>query len=264
MTAGGLAAFALLAAAALARHQEPEPEPAVRPRGELSRALAAVSVGVLSAAHIIVVLLPTQFASLAIRDLQRFQGPSASGLPVPDDLRRRVQSTDTAYFDPTVARAAARRISQFLHAQETLESQQHIDWLQTARSVAITACAQLPESSESHALLARLANLAWQHGLELYPHYDQPVIKDAIVHWDLAVERYPTNPRLRISAGTAWFELWKIDGDADAAARARAHFDEALRINDLYAAAEVRRLRDHELAPVLEMLNALPDPATQP
>jgi O-antigen ligase len=76
--------------------------------------------------------------------------------------------------------------------------------------------------------------------------------------WQQAVERYPTNPRTRISCGKAWFEVWKQTGDPDAARRAREHFTEALRIDECRPVGEVVRLRPQEREPVSEYLRAIP------
>ena len=84
------------------------------------------------------------------------------------------------------------------------------------------------------------------------------------VNFDLSYESFRDrwrNPRTRISAGQAWFKLWRLGGDADAAAaareRARVHLQEALRIDDLRPDYEVVRLRPNERGPAEDMLRQL-------
>ncbi len=91
-----------------------------------------------------------------------------------------------------------------------------------------------------------------------------PGVRENFPVWDRAAELYPTNPRTRISAAKAWYELWRTSGAADAARRARTHVAEALRIDDTRPAQEVARLRPRERAEAEALLKELNTTSSAP
>lgn len=239
MTPGGLAFFALLAAATPgACGRDAQPTAAVR-----RRPLAAAVLLIAVAGQILFVAFPAGRSAMLDAALERELEQRAAS-PIPQKwrflaadrgdtaLRRRViratlEGLRNCPFDPNACREA-------------------FEW---AESEAAQLAREQPDNSNHFALLAevRAARADFeqtQHASAAQSRY----LLDAAEALERAAELYPTNPRTRIAAGWAWLKA--AGGDPSAIDRARKHFDEALRIDDLRKPEEIQRLRPAERAPV--------------
>ena len=121
--------------------------------------------------------------------------------------------------------------------------------LSAAESAASNLVQEQPRSSNNRIMLAEIRGA---RGALMNDELNQPAAMElratAAGDWDEAVRLNPTNPRARISAGWAWIEM--EGANPLAAPRAREHFIEALRIDDLRKPEEVQRLRPIERQPV--------------
>lgn len=75
--------------------------------------------------------------------------------------------------------------------------------------------------------------------------------------WDEAVARYPTNPRARICAGSAFFLVWRETNRPDPARAAVEHLSAALAIDGTRLPEVAVKLRPAELAAVHRQLDEL-------
>lgn len=157
----------------------------------------------------------------------------------------------------TAARSAARAMLQLTHAAPP-EIGRRQEWARWAEEYAQAACARNPRDHTSQAVLAGIYEELGR--LDGEPGARQDSLNawsEAAAAWERAVSLYPTSPRLRISAGKAWLMVGQATGAALAADRARAHFREALRIDDLWPAYEVMRLRPAEREAAQRLLDGL-------
>ncbi len=239
LTPGGLAVFVLCAAAG----QSGAPQTATARQQRFSWLPAGAAV----ALHVGAVVWPTTAARAALDRIEQ-----ATRTPAPQSatlLRRELANLPTG-GSAAVARAAARAAWQ-VSQTPGLSPAEQTEWLAQARSAAKQATQENALDSSNYVLLARIDN-ARAEAYERSGRLDDATHarRSAAEIWELAVARYPTNPRTRIFAGRAWFELWQRFADAGAAARARAHFTAALAIDDTRPPEEVMRLRPQEREPV--------------
>ena len=82
-------------------------------------------------------------------------------------------------------------------------------------------------------------------------------LHQAALHWQRAVELYPTDPRTRISAGKVWLEWSQESDDPQARAIAAEHFNAAREIDDSRPPGEVMRLRPAEREELEQYLQEL-------
>jgi tetratricopeptide (TPR) repeat protein len=226
-----------------------------------------VGVGVvLLAAHALTVVRPATRSARVLASLQEAlaRPPSADR---PKAVLEAVDSYTARYCGDAVSRTALRALLQLARSPE-IAPDQRLNWLMLVRTRAAAACVANSCETGNYILLATADE-------ELARHYAQTGDADSAAHyrrsaaedWDQAVQRYPTNPHTRISAGKAWLETWRYQRAPDAAERARAHFQAALRIDDSRPAEEVVRLRPRERAEIVSELRALDEftpPATEP
>jgi tetratricopeptide (TPR) repeat protein len=236
---------------------------------------------ILAAAHLYWVSLPTSRAAAALERLETaLHTPPPEGGPqaVLAAAERAVRASD-----PSAARLAARTVVQISRLPKLDEAARR-NWLGLARSYAQAAVRHNPRDTTNHALLAvaeqELANAlgsaaspdqawpAWaRHAWVWERHaWERHAWERAAASWDDAVERYPTNPRARISAGRAWLVLWQLGGRSEAADRAREHFEQALWIDDQRPPQDTVRLRPRERDQVAGYLRQLmaPVPSSGP
>ncbi|MCK4343528.1 MAG: O-antigen ligase family protein [Phycisphaerae bacterium] len=264
LTPAGLAVFVLCAVGAAgvrsgvdARRSEPI---AVRFR---TRVILLAAGFIPSAAHLLWVSVPTGQTTVALRHLDA-------------ELQRPPQQVDhnavraaayevihTGENAPSSARVAARALLQIAQWPDSPEDRRLRD-LRQAVDYAELALRRNSRDSNSYSLLATIEQeLARTHDRLGHSDDARRARQEAAASWDRAVELYPTDPRRRISAGQAWYELWQRTGVPDAARRAREHFRKALAIDDCRPPHEVVRLRSKERKPVEDCLGRL-QPATAP
>ncbi len=156
-----------------------------------------------------------------------------------------------------------------------LSDARRLELVRLAREYALTARARHEQISSAHRLLATIAEALSATYTDLGQSAEAlRALREGADHRDRAVALYPTNPRMRISAGKAWFRLWQQTKASQAADRAAVHLLEALAIDDQREPEEVRRLRADERESIHRMLRELQEagfarslssaPASQP
>ena len=276
LTPAGLSTFAVCAAAAIALRagHTPTRAPAGLPAGAAARGrlwpVPALIGIVVVAAHVVVVTVPTTRTQRAL-DRMRMAlsgGQSAAVL----EARQRALAADS--WDAAAARTVAAGVLQTAMSPE-LSDARRLELLHLAREYALTARARHERISSVHRLLATTAEALSATYIDLgRPAEALKALHETTKHWDEAVALYPTNPRTRISAGTAWFRLWQQTEAPEAGDKAGAHLLEALTIDDQREPEEVRRLRADERESIHRMLKELQEagfarflssaPASQP
>jgi hypothetical protein len=261
LTPGGLAIFVLCAAAALGTGQPFAPASAAGARRTWARAVPFAVGGALIAAHLLAVVRPTTRATWMLHDLDlALRTPPPEG---PAAILRTVSDYTARHGGDATARTAIRTLLQVARSPAILDSQR-LDWLTLAKVRAEATCQANPRDTSNFTLLASAEDdLAQFYARAGNTSKLLESERDAAQSWQHAVALYPTNPRTRISAGRAWFELWQADGDDAAARRARENFEQALWIDDRRPPEEVVRLRLRERLPVEQYLRQLP-PASAP
>jgi hypothetical protein len=251
LTPGGLAVFVLCAAAGHAGTSQP-----IAPRRRVWSLLGCAAV----ALHAGVVVWPTTAAMAALdRIEQAARTPGPQGVALLRGELENLSVGDSA----VVARAAARAAWQVSQAPGCLVTEQ-LEWLEQARRAAVQATRANALDGNNRVLLARLHEaLAQAHERGGRADNGLGARRSAAETWEVAVARYPTNPRTRISAGRAWFELWRRADEPAAAKAAREHLTTALAIDDTRPPGEVMRLRPAERQAANDYLSRL-QPTTAP
>ncbi len=117
------------------------------------------------------------------------------------------------------------------------------------------------DTSQAHRLFARVLSTLADLKAELGNHDEATALRRrAAERLDRAVQRYPTDPRLRIEAGHAWLRVNQDTGAPGATRQAREHFAAALAIDDTRPPHEVQRLRPAERRRVEQQLTELMTP----
>ncbi len=182
-------------------------------------------------------------------------GPRAVAAGAVQNLRIRVE-----HSDPLGSNGAMDAARVFLAAstRPDLSPAERAEYLASADADAALAARRRPNA---HAIARMQASIAEQRRALAEARGDDAAARSAAMEaaqrWEVAVSRYPTNPRDHLAAGQALVALWRRSNDARDAARARAHFDEALRIDATRKPEEVMRLRDGEHAAIRAALELL-------
>lgn len=257
LTPGGLAVFVLCLSGTRDGHPAAKPEgPAPAQRHARTRQISIGAAAVLIGAHFMSVVWPATRATLMLYDLDLAlrtlppTGPAAA-LPI-------VSGYTAQHGGDAATRIATRDLLQIARSPAIPDSQR-LDWLTLIKDRAETICRINPRDTSNYTLLASAdEELALFHSREGNAGKAVEYLREAAQSWQHAVELYPTNPRTRISAGRAWFELWRATGDEAAARHARENFEMAIWIDDRRPPEEVVRLRTKERAPLAEYLRVLP------
>ncbi|MFH1745689.1 MAG: O-antigen ligase family protein [Planctomycetota bacterium] len=156
----------------------------------------------------------------------------------------------------TAREIAGRALAMGLNAR--LPDDFQLEMLEQAEDLGMLARQRNPRTYAVHAGLARVC-LAQEEAYLNAARVDDSVqaLQRAVNHWQEAIARYPTDPRLRISAGQSWFMWWEESEDPQAARIAVEHFVAALNINDTRLPEEVVRLRPAELQTIYTHLREL-------
>jgi hypothetical protein len=272
LTPGGLAVFVLCAAGAGVGTWEggnagtprgTEPREMLPTAGRVARVLPLLLGAALLVAHGLTVTLPTRNTTYWLARLDRAMraaAASADWAPVASAARAAVADSR----DPSVALAAARA-SLHISLWPGLDDHHRLEELLAAENYARLAVFRNARDTNTYASQGTIE----QHLAEVHERLGEMELaqqssRAAAESWQCAVDLNPTNPRMRISAGRAWVDLWQRTGDARAAGRARKHLTEALRIDDLRPAQEVVRLRPQERELVAELMRELSPATTMP
>jgi len=199
-------------------------------------------VGGMTVAHVLFVVCPSVATVSALNALDAaLRSGRADAIPAAAARAAAVPGGGS-----TAARSAARAMLQLSHAAPP-EIGRRQEWARQAQEYAQIACARNPRDHTSQAVLAGIhEELGRLYGESGARQGSLDAWSEAAAAWERAVSLYPTSPRLRISAGKAWLAVGRATGTALAAERARGHFREALRIDDLWPSYEVMRLRPAE------------------
>jgi len=261
MTAGGLAVVVVCAAAGASVTPRPHVRDAhaVTRRGLGVRSVLGAGVVLL---HLVTVVIPVQSVESRVQRLQALLAD-----PATDPQRAYDVAADLAARpcgDPSAWRIALRAMQQ-LGTHPSVSEPTRIEWLRAAERSARELTDRYPHDTANFtaraAVTMALAEVRAPAGATQEP---RQLRRAAAQAWDQAVELYPTNPRTRLSAGSAWLMIWQQEGDRAAARRAAAHFREALRIDDLRPPHEVARLRPREREVAEAGLAQLAVPANEP
>jgi O-antigen ligase len=256
LTPAGVAVFALCAVAS-------GPPKAETLRAPTRLPVLPLLVGAaLLAGQIFAVAWPATQSALALAALDKtLRMPPAPARTLA--LERIATDYSARHIGDDTARTLLRVL---LHSASAADvpAEQSLVWLRLVRARAEAGAAANPREASNYMLLAEVDQaLADDYARA----YDLPEVaasrRRCAEDWDHAAELNPTNLHVRTSAGDAWLKLVGPDGAADAAARARAHYERALQIDNSRPAEEVVRLRPQERAAILEALNRLSG-TTQP
>lgn len=260
VTPGGLAMFGMLAAYAVrsvAPGAASVEQPLLTPAGgpSLRRWLPLFVVALLVAAHGLGVTWPERRSGIA---LQRLNAAMQHPPPSPDTLASKVLAIAQSCGNGDVQRAAAQALLQ-LGRTPHVPTERRSAHLREAEQCARNALQRDPEASRLYGLLAQI--IAAQ--AELADAARRPALQRAAAEtFDAAIARYPTDPRLRISAGAAWRTVWETTGAAADAEHAAAHYSAALEIDDARPPQEVQRLRPAQRAAAEQALTDLRESVT--
>ena len=259
LTPAGLSTFVACAAAAIALRAGHTPTRVPKHRlaggatnGHLRSAPVLIGI-VVVAAYVVVVTVPTTRTQRAL-DRMRMALSNGQTTAVLETGRHALAADS---WDAATARTVAAGV---LHTSMSprLSDARRLELLRLAREYALTARARHEQISSVHRLLARIAAALSATYIDLdRPAEALEASRTATEHWQRAVTLYPTNPRTRISAGTAWFRLWQQTEAPEAGDKAGAHLLEALTIDDQREPEEVRRLRADERKSIHRMLEEL-------
>lgn len=261
LTPGGLAILILCVAATAGVVSRP-PE---RLSGAPSRSQSVVALVMLAliGAHAAVVAIPSLRGEAAVERVSKF----LRSTPIEQAPRRADRLFDAALaanqLDPSVPRRIARRLLSFGSVTE-FSTTDRLRYLRRGERIAAEAIRRNPRNTNHYGLQARI------YALQADVLVAEGRVAEAIDawrqstdYWEQAVARYPTDPRLRISAGRAWFALWQLTNETVAGQRARTHLDQALVIDAQRAEGDVVRLRAAELDEIAACRAALAA-STQP
>ncbi len=253
MTPGGLAVFGLCAAAARGLSAAAGP-----PRTSWTmRVVGYAVVPVALLWHPLTVALPVQWSTSQVQTLHALLHSSALE-QAPQKIYARAAGLAAERFgDPSAHRYAVRAMLQICRLP-TLDEHTRRAWLAGTRQAALDLTQRHSDDSGNFSVRALVEEES--AGVDEQRHdasAARPMRQAAAESWDQAVQRYPTNPRTHISAGAAWFEVWQGTGAADAARRAREHFNAALKIDNCRPPREVVRLQPKERELVDERIRQL-------
>lgn len=264
MTPGGLALFTFCAAGAAATIAPPrEREAAARRARPWTATIGWVAAVALVAAHVWQIAVPVQMTQRRLQRLERYARAGVSQNDF-DSLQATAQEILRACDDEAVRRAAVQAVLRQTRTSR-LPVEQQLRTLEALHRQVAESHTQ-PVHAGTWATRARLeSELAHLHGLQGDARAAGRSWRCAAESWDRAVALYPTNPRMRISAGQAWLEVWRgsVAGPAagriqdHAAQRAREHFEAALRIDQTRPTVEVQRLHPAERQAVESALGEL-------
>jgi tetratricopeptide (TPR) repeat protein len=241
LTPGGLSVFVLCAAASVAGARDSARSQRRRWTELLTWTIAAAAL----LGHVAFVSVRASRTAAALERLdQAMQMAAETGRfrSVIDAARAVAERTPG---DAAAARTAARallRVEPLLPAERERES-----LLSLADTLCQTAVSRNPLDTNNRSLWGHVeaarANLEAEAG-----RFDSAVAarRRAAEQWQQATDTNPTDPRVRISAGSAWLELWRRSGARRDAELARGHFREALRIDGLRSRNDSARLRPQE------------------
>ncbi|MBK9120256.1 MAG: O-antigen ligase family protein [Phycisphaerales bacterium] len=269
-TPGGLAAFALAAAAvgawrnvaaadecaAVAASPTSAPQPCAGTRALLTRWVAPLGGIALVGIYIYGVAQPAGRDAQLRADLQRAEHGAVHRGDLPN-LWRAARLLAEHGPSATAPRDAANSVFGASSAPGLLRAER-IQRLEEALAYAQRGVERLPGHSESYATLARIEEeLARRYRAENNPASASAMQLRAARSWDEALRRHPTSPRYAAAAGAAWLEVWRASRDPAAAARATAHFQAALAIDAVRPAESPVRLQPTELATITAALAEL-------
>jgi tetratricopeptide (TPR) repeat protein len=254
LTPGGLYLFIGLLAVAIAFRP---PAVAAAPQRRLKWLPAAAGL-LLVFFHFIDVTLPTIRTEFWLRQL-RLAAFGSAGPATYDAIRgleRQVLASDP--LDADAAREVAG-LGTFIGTKATDSPQERLRLLKQAEELAQLALERNPQSRAAEARLGKLyQDMEEAYLLAVRPDEAAEALHQAALHWQKAVELYPTDPRTRISAGKVWVEWWEESDDPAAARRAAEHFNAALEIDAARPAGEVMRLRPAEREEIDRYTRELP------
>jgi hypothetical protein len=247
LTPAGLGLYVLCAVGAvrIGRCSELAPVSPRAARGT-ARALALAAVVGVIGLYVVFVTRPAAANAQALEILEgAVHAPPPRGGPEAVRVAAsRIMRSGT--LDAAVARAAARAMLQVSRAPQLGTSEQ-IAYLNEARACASATCASNPRDASSYVLMAAIdEELGQVHASVGEVDKAAQDRLRAAENWQRAVDRYPTNPRSRLSAGEAWLTVWQWAKEDDAARLAAEDFRAALSIDDSRPAEEVMRLRPLE------------------
>jgi hypothetical protein len=255
LTPGGLYLFIGLLAVAIG-FRPPAAAGAPQPRLKWLPAAAGL---LLVFFHLTGVTLPTLRTEFWLGRLRS----AAFGLPGPTtyEALRRVEQRVLA-SDPLDA-DAAREVASFgtaIAAGKSSAPQERLKLLKQAEQLAQVALERNPHSHAAEARLGQLyEDMQEAYLLAVRPDEATEALHQAALHWQKAVELYPTDPRTRISAGKVWVDWWEESEDPAAARVAAENFDVALAIDAARPPEEVMRLRPAELEEIEHYMRELPN-----
>lgn len=254
MTPGGLALFVLCAVAATSRARAPRSTPQrSRP---WTRRLSIVAAVALAGVYVWQIAIPVQQTQ---RRLHSLDVAARAGFLQPglDSVCQTATTILAKCEDELAQRTAVRTVLQNTHASR-LSIERQIQVLSSLRRLFSESLAA-PIHAGTWATRAQLeSELARLYARQGNSREASASWKSAAESWDRAVALYPTDPRMQISAGQTWLEVWRASATSDAAQRAREHFEAALRIDDTRPAIEVQRLPPTERTTIEDALNELP------
>jgi hypothetical protein len=261
LTPGGLALFVLCAAALIATEPSPAPTtkaPSAR-RTAWPTAIATLTLLVALAAHHYFV------ARLVLRAevLRGIVDRSLRELPQsPDRPKLNLAVAPLARDGPDSAelRHAARAA---LAAAEvpTLTAEERQRALALADGAARRACSLNSRNFSNYALAARISEaLARQHAAANDAASARQAWQTATTNWEQAVHLYPTNPRLRVSAAAAWYEVYQRTHASASATTALAHLDAAEDIDARRNPDDASRLQPKERDTIARLRASLTRP----
>jgi O-antigen ligase len=163
----------------------------------------------------------------------------------------------TSFYTAEPSSRGAQLVAGWALAGEQLGADPR-DGLHAAYGLALTASGRNTKSGgvrrQAAALQEQISRVEEARGRNFEAERAQG---QACEHWEQAVERYPTDPRVHISAARALVRLWRMTGAADAAERAAAHLREALRIDAHRKPEEAAKLTARERDEVQELQGEL-------
>lgn len=269
LTPAGLALFVGFAVLVIRRpapdvtapHPAPGPPPG-RPAAWLTTALLACF-----GLHAAFVTIP-QLAAENARDELRRALSRARGIEAAEAaVQRAAQALDRDRLGDLLPRALVAAARQLARACAG-EPPRQLTWLQHAAEWATEWRRRNPLAlgprQEQAAIHTELADVFALLGRE---EDERRAARAAAEFAAEAVAAYPTSPRLRITAGIAWYEVWRLSHDPRDAQQATTHFRTAIEIDERRPPEEVVRLRAAErrtIADHLDWLAAASQPASQP
>ncbi len=267
LTPGGAALFALVAAAAA----RPALTHTHSDAGALSAAPQPVSVRALWSVMALIALqvgfgvipgISGENAMNAFR--QRLFAPPDSFDALLAVIERGEQSARADAMSDQMPRALAEAL-RHTSTIAGLPATRQLELLDRARKWAGVAAERNRRSSGPAQELAQIEARAAEAYAELgRDDAERGALAASAAAWDRVVAAYPTDPRKRIAAGVARYELWRLSRTPADASAAASHLRAALAIDSRRPPEEVQRLRAAELRVVNDTLAALEAASSQP